>query len=142
MLLIIYSGSLRFSGDERLTRGCSVAAVADMLAAVRGPEPVGAGIAAKVAGAASAGSRTRSRAGSRGTGTSVAGVIGVRTAGAGRFANLEIGHSAVSRIAGDDGVIGSPRQVAVEANHCTLLFPAHSVCAVGITYSVACASAN
>ena len=127
MLLIIYSGSLRFSGDKCLTRGCSVAAVADMLAAVRGPEPVGAGIAAKVTGAASAGSRTRSRAGSRRTGTSVAGVISVRTAGAGCFANLEIGHSAVSRIAGDDGVIGSPRQVTVEANHGILLIPVYFV---------------
>ena len=127
MLLIIYSGSLRFSGNKCLTRGCSVAAVADMLAAVRGPEPVGAGIAAKVTGAASAGSRTRSRAGSRRTGTSVAGVISVRTAGAGCFANLEIGHSAVSRIAGDDGVIGSPRQVTVEANHGILLIPVYFV---------------
>ena len=119
MLLIIYSGSLRFSGYKCLTRGCSVAAVADMLAAVRGPEPVGAGIAAKVTGAASAGSRR--------TGTSVAGVISVRPAGAGCFANLEIGHSAVSRIAGDDGVIGSPRQVTVEANHGILLIPVYFV---------------
>lgn len=127
MLLIIYSGSLRFSGNKCLTRGCSVAAVADMLAAVGRPEPVGAGIAAKVTGAASAGSRTRSRAGSRRTGTSVAGVISVRPAGAGCFANLEIGHSAVSRIAGDDGVIGSPRQVTVEANHGLLLIPVYFV---------------
>lgn len=109
MLLIIYSGSLRFSGNKCLTRGCSVAAVADMLAAVRGPEPVGAGIAAKVAGAASAGSRTRSRAGSRGTGTSVAGVIGVRTAGAGP-------RGSISRIASPDFDISSIKHVGFSSD--------------------------
>lgn len=141
MLLIIYSGSLRFSGNKCLTRGCSVAAVADMLATVRGPEPVGAGIAAKVTGAASAGSRTRSRAGSRRTGTSVAGVISVRPAGAGCFANLEIGHSAVSRIAGDESRVCSAIRVAIGAKCCCVV-PGNFVRAAGVAYSISGCSTN